>query len=143
MRELISILNEISVVDNGRLSGCRVWRNPSSRDLDVLASDRDLRGLVDGDDVYVWPAEMATHRMIPAQIGIEYHDALYPFYIQSDSYAFKDWQTRDQWSQGVPDFVVGTTEIYCNHDVYVVEDYLFSRGFCKMVGVEPLAYAAE
>lgn len=57
MRNFIDIVNEVAVVDNGRLSGCAVWKNPSSRDLQILAADRDLRGLVDGNTVYVWPAE--------------------------------------------------------------------------------------
>ena len=134
MRNFIDIVNEVAVVDNGRLSGCAVWKNPSSRDLQILAADRDLRGLVDGNTVYVWPAEMATHRMIPAQIGIEYHDYLLPFYVESDAFVMAQHSFRNQWCEGEPEFYVGDVSVFCNRDVFTVEDYLYSRGFCKMVG---------
>lgn len=129
-----SILDEASIVDNGRESGCRVWKNPSSRELSSLAGDRDLRGLVDGNTVYVWQADQATHRMIPDQIGIAYHDYLLPFYVEADGYSLNDKRGRSEWCDGTPDFQVGDMGVYCDKGDLVLDDYLLSRGFCRMVG---------
>lgn len=136
-REMLDLLNEASVIDDGRLTGCRVWRNPSARDLETLAAERDLRGLVDGNTVYVWPAELATHRMIPQQIGIPYHDDLLPFYVKTDGYVMPHFQARDQWCDNDPDFTVGDIEIFISHDYFVVDDYLHSTGFNRLVGNTP------
>jgi len=137
MRKFIDIVNEAKVYDDGRLSGCRIWMNPSKRDIPVLSDDRDLRGLVDGNNVYVWPAEMSTHRAVVDQIGIAFHDDLLPFYIESDGYVMKHNSARAQWCDGPPDFVIGEASVYCNKDTFVVDDYLYSRGFCRMVGETP------
>jgi hypothetical protein len=142
MRNFIDILTEASIVDNGRESGCRVWKNPSFRELATLAGDRDLRGLVDGNNVYVWQADQATHRMVPDQIGIPYHDYLLPFYVEADGYSLADKRGRSEWADGNPDFQVGSMGVYCDKGDVVVDDYLYSRGFCRMVGheaVDPLA----
>jgi hypothetical protein len=143
MREFINILNEASIVDNGRESGCKVWRNPTQRDIIHLTEERDLRGLVDGNTVYVWPAEMATHRMIPTQIGIPFHDYLLPFYIESDTYGMQHGGTRAQWCDGEPDYEIGTAKVFTNHIDFVLDDYLYSQGFARMVGAASIQWGEE
>ncbi len=135
MRNFIDIVAEAALLDDGRLTGCRVWRNPSASDLQTLAAERDLRGLVDGNTVYVWPAEVATHRMIPAQLGIEYHDDLLPFYVKTDAYVMPHYAARGQWCDAPADFTVGEIEVFISHDYFVVDDYLLSGGFRRMVGI--------
>lgn len=135
MRKFIDLLNEVSVVDDGRTTGLRVWKNPSKRDLMVLSQDRDLRGMVDGHTVYLWPAEIMTHRMLPQHLGIPYHDDMLPFYVEGDGYVMPHQSAREQWLQDDPEFDFGEAKVFIAHDYFTLDDYLMSNGFKRMVGM--------
>ena len=50
----------------------KVWKNPSGRELIAIADNlgHDLRGLLNGNDVYVWDAMLATHDRVANYLSL-------------------------------------------------------------------------
>lgn len=82
LREWIDLIEKVIEVPSpwkGRLD-VNVVMNPNQQQILNLAAHQDLRGLVDGKDIYVWPALEAIHGEVRDYLGLTDYA---PFYIAS------------------------------------------------------------
>jgi hypothetical protein len=79
MRDLINIVETPSQINENYLEHGHLkipyWKNPST-DVLILrlfkTRDKELRGIIDGNDIYWWEAALGTHYGIAKLLGIEY-----------------------------------------------------------------------
>jgi hypothetical protein len=76
MRAIIELVEGVI-----RLGGMRVLQNPSHRQFEALLAklhpdndSRTMRGILDGDDLYLWDAIYADHHNVAIDLGIISND---------------------------------------------------------------------
>lgn len=77
-------------------NGIRVHVNPTAGQLAQMCDREDLRGICDGENVYVWPSYAGVHLHIMNALGIDsrYYDQRFYAFLPNFGENKRDWDDR-------------------------------------------------